>query len=486
MNPCRTLQDCYGQLRGWRRWSIRQQAGEFARWQPEALARLNQELFRKRVAFAIQAFPLYAEKVNAHFQQTLSATQGRARSSSLRSHALRDGVGQSEPNGATERASHIAGRSSSILISEIEPKHLPIWTKGDQRALFSELNGPPLPGSFAHASGGSTGVPIQFYMTRESFEWRMAVSDRGYGWAHAEEGQKSFYVWGSPVKPLAVFKKLKVDFQHILQRRAYCDSFVFDDERKVACCQAINHFRPSALVGYAGNLVELALFVRAHPGILRWKARTLVTAAEGLQPGQRELLQSTLTNEVFMSYGSREFMLIGMECREPAGYHVNSDTLLVEVVDENGQPVAPGETGRIVVTDLRNAANPFVRYEIGDWGAWAEGICSCGLPFPRLAQVAGRIQEVLLAADGSRQTALFVPHLVKEFAWIQGYQIEQETAGAIRLCVLSREEPPEPDVTALSRAFQSKLGEATRVEVVRVSALRKSASGKVPIVCSGV
>ncbi len=439
MNIARSIQNAYGQLKGWRRATIRKEVAEFAHWQPQALARLTRQLFQKRVAAAIRDFPAYAEKVRQHMG------------------GLPEGAG-------------------------IEPAQLPIWTKIDQRALFASLQGPPSPGSFVHASGGSTGVPIQFYMTRESFEWRTAVSDRGYGWAGAEEGRKSYYVWGSPVKALPPLRKLKVDLQHAIQRREYFDSFFFDDERKAACCRAINRFRPPALVGYAGNLVELALFARARPGVLQWKARTLVTAAEGLQPGQRELLQSTLTDEVFMSYGSREFMMIGMECPAHGGYHVNSDTLFVEVVDDAGQPVAPGETGRIVVTDLRNDANPFVRYEIGDLGARAPGPCPCGLPFPLLQRVAGRVQEVLLAADGSRQTALFIPHLLKEFAWIQGYQIEQEKAGAIRVCVLSEHAPEGPDVAALIHALQAKLGAATHVDVVRVPALRKSASGKVPIV----
>ena len=439
MNIARPLQNVYGQLKGWRRATIRKAVAGFAHWQPQALARLTQHLFQARVADALARFPLYAEKVRQH-------------------------AGGQPAAGA------------------VEPSRLPVWTKGDQRSLFAALQGPPVPGSFAHASGGSTGVPTQFYMTRESFEWRMAVSDRGYGWAGAEEGRKSYYVWGSPVKALPPLRKFKADLQHLLQRREYFDSFFFDDARKEACCRAINRFRPPALVGYAGNLVELARFARARPGLLRWKARTLVTAAEGLQPGQRELLQAALADEVFMSYGSREFMMIGMECPEHGGYHVNTDTLFVEVVDDAGQPVAPGETGRIVVTDLRNDANPFVRYEIGDLGVWAEQPCPCGLPFPLLQRVAGRVQEVLLAADGSRQTALFIPHLLKEFAWIQGYQIEQEKAGAIKVCVLADHDPAPQDVAALARALQAKLGGATHVDVARVPALRKGASGKVPIV----
>src|SRR6185312_8897718 len=104
---------------------------------------------------------------------------------------------------------------------------------------------------------------------------------------------------------------------------------------------------------------------------LHWKARTLVSTAETLQCGQRELLESQLAHEVFDSYGSREFMNIATECSHHAGYHMASDNLRVEVVDRNGKPVDAGVEGRIVVTDLHNAASPFIRYEVGDNGVMA-------------------------------------------------------------------------------------------------------------------
>ncbi len=406
----------------------------------DELMSLAENLFQRRVRAALDRFPAYADRVREHC------------------------------GGLPE-----AGR-------RIVPAELPVWTRQDQRALFASLKGAPVPGAFVHATGGSTGEPTRFYVTRESYEWRMAIADRGYSWAGAEEGRKSYYVWGSPIKPLPALKKLKIAFEHVLQRRQYFDSFVFTEERKQACCGKINSFQPRALVGYAGNLVDLALYVHAHAGALRWKAHSLVTGAEGLQPGQRELLQSTLADEVFMSYGSREFMLIGMECGKHRGYHVSTDNLFVEVVDEAGQPVSPGQTGRIVVTDLRNEANPFVRYEIGDLGAWAAEPCSCGLPFPLLQRVEGRLQEFLLADGGSRLTALFIPHLMKEFAWVRGYQIEQDRPGAVRVNVLADHEPAGSETAPLVAALRAKLGERTQVSVVRVPALKKSASGKVPIV----
>jgi phenylacetate-CoA ligase len=310
----------------------------------------------------------------------------------------------------------------------------------------------------------------------------MAIADRGYSWAGAEEGRRSYYVWGSPIKSLSPLKRFRTDFQHWLQNRRYFDSFLFDDERKAICCNEINQFKPLSLVGYAGNLVELAMFVRAHPEVLTWKARTLVTGAEGLQPGQRELLQDTLADEVFMSYGSREFMLIGMECSKHCGYHISSDNLYVEVVDEQGKPVSPGVTGRILVTDLRNDANPFIRYEIGDMGAMAAESCSCGLPFPLLARVEGRIQEFLYTASGEKMTALFIPHLMKEFGWVKGYQLLQADLRSVRVNVITDGEVPSALAEPLVEALKGKLGVGINVTVERVAKLEKGSSGKVPIV----
>jgi ABC-type Fe3+-hydroxamate transport system substrate-binding protein len=52
--------------------------------------------------------------------------------------------------------------------------------------------------------------------------------------------------------------KVKAGVHHWLQNRRYFDSFHFDDRAKAQCCRQINQFRPVSLVGYAGNLIELA------------------------------------------------------------------------------------------------------------------------------------------------------------------------------------------------------------------------------------
>jgi phenylacetate-CoA ligase len=69
---------------------------------------------------------------------------------------------------------------------------------------------------------------------------------------------------------------------------------------------------------------------------LSWKSRSIVATAEGLMPGQRELLETVLTREVFNSYGAREVMNIASECERHEGMHLSWDNLRTEVVDADG------------------------------------------------------------------------------------------------------------------------------------------------------
>ena len=437
-----TLSSLYGQLMGYDRWRIRRSVELAAARSPEDLASEARLLFQRRAEDAIRRFPVYAERVKA-----------------FRGSLPQEG-------------------------EEIDPSSLPVWTRQDQRALFDSLRAPPYPGSFIHSTGGSTGVPLRFYVTRASFEWRTAASDRGYSWAGAEEGRRSLYVWGTPVRSPGPLARLKAEMHHRLQRRTYFDSFHFGDDDKRRCCEAVNRLRPPAIVGYAGNLIELACFARDNPGAVAWRATAIVTAAEGLAPGRRELIEQHLGGKVLMSYGSREFMLIGMECERQDGYHIASDNLLVEVVDEGGCAVPPGGTGRIVITDLHNDANPFIRYEIGDLGALApaEARCACGRPFPRLARVEGRLQEVIRTPEGGRLTALFIPHLMKEFPWIDGYQVVQNSPVQLTLRLVTRGPLDDAAVRPITAALQDKCGRSMGVVYERVDRLHKSPSGKTPIV----
>ncbi|HEV3001962.1 MAG TPA: AMP-binding protein [Solirubrobacteraceae bacterium] len=91
---------------------------------------------------------------------------------------------------------------------------------------------------------------------------------------------------------------------------------------------------------------------------------------------------------VRQGYGTAETGNLGYECEAEAGWHVPDDAL-VEVCDEDGRPLGPGERGEVVATLLRDDY-PLVRFGTGDLSSWVGGPCSCGRATPRLAGWQGR------------------------------------------------------------------------------------------------
>jgi phenylacetate-CoA ligase len=444
VHPLTLVSALYGQARSYRRLDIRRLVAANEHLSREALARLTHEAFQHHVHRSLERFPYYAERVRAH-------------------------------RGSLPRPGET-----------VRPEELPVWTRHDQREFFAQQSRPD-DSMYVHQTSGSTSLPVRFHVTRESYEWRTAVMDRAYSWAGAQEGRKSLHVWAADQKQPPFAQRFKHGVHLALQRRAYFDAFQqFSDAERAACCALVNRVRPHAIVGYTGMLVDLARYAREH-GTLNWKARTLVTAAEGIQPGQRELLEEHLVDEVFLSYGCREFMSVGMECGEHAGYHLNTDNLLVEVVDDQGSPVPAGEEGCIVLTDFHNAATPFVRYEIGDVGVMADAgeACPCGRPFPLLKSVDGRLQDMIHTPQGPL-TALYITYTMRQFDdWIEGYQVVQHAKDRVLIRLLAKEALTPERLAPVTAILRRKLGDMT-IDYERVTALSRRGSGKVELVISTI
>lgn len=446
MNASSFASGLYGELRGYHRIAIRRRVEANQHLSFDEMARLNEREFVAHVHRSIARFPFYADRVRAHRGSLPKPGQ-----------PLRD-------------------------------DELPVWTRHDQREFFAQQERPH-DSMFAHQTSGSTSLPVRFHITRASWEWRNVIVDRAYSWAEAEEGRKSLYVWAADQKRPDLAQRVKHGVHMALQRRVQFDAFQqFGDAERAACVQLINRFRPHAIVGYTGQLVDIARYVRDHPGVLTWKARTLVNAAEGLQPGQRELLQSTLVDQVFLSYGCREFMSIGMECDRHVGYHLNTDNLRVEVVDNEGRAVPPGDEGRIVVTDFHNAATPFIRYEIGDIGVMAPANehCACGLPFPLLKSVDGRLQDVVHTSNGPI-SALYVTYTMRQFDdWIEGYQVVQDARDRVTVRLLTKTDFTPERLAPVEALLRKKLGADMNIEFERAAELVRRRSGKVALVISSI
>jgi len=169
--------------------------------------------------------------------------------------------------------------------------------------------------------------------------------------------------------------------------------------------QEINEFQPTVLEGYPSALALLASEQRA--GRLRIQPLLVLTAGEQLAGELRAEIETTFNCPIENRYASSEFPALSTECRH-GWLHVNSDWYLLEPVDENYQPVAPGVISHtVLVTNLANRVQPMIRYDLGDRVKLAAAPCACGNRLPAIT-VEGRTSDLLRfdAPDGTAVTVL--------------------------------------------------------------------------------
>ncbi|MDX1946410.1 MAG: hypothetical protein SFU86_13500, partial [Pirellulaceae bacterium] len=87
--------------------------------------------------------------------------------------------------------------------------------------------------------------------------------------------------------------------------------------------------------------------------------------------------------------------------------------VILEVLDEAGNPCRPGETGRVVITALHNYLTPFVRYEIMDSATVGPANCPCGRGLPLLTKIGGKLRPLFRLADGRRKSSVELLHAIR-------------------------------------------------------------------------
>ena len=117
-----------------------------------------------------------------------------------------------------------------------------------------------------------------------------------------------------------------------------------------------------------------------------------------LEDSMRSQTRRILGVEIADNYGTTE-AFVGWQC--PVGsYHVNSEHVLVEIVDENGRRVSSGQAGRVVITTLENRLMPLIRYDLGDYATILDEPCACGRTLPRIGNILGRAINLFRLPNG--------------------------------------------------------------------------------------
>jgi phenylacetate-CoA ligase len=154
------------------------------------------------------------------------------------------------------------------------------------------------------------------------------------------------------------------------------------------------------LLTYPTNVRALAEASLAR-GVRLHRLLEVRTLGEMVDPDLRDLCRRAWGVGLVDIYSAREVGYLALQCPDHDHYHVQSESLLVEVLDDNDNPCAVGAVGRVVVSTLNNFAMPLIRYEILDH-AEVGAPCPCGRGLPVLKRILGRQRNMVTFPDGHR------------------------------------------------------------------------------------
>lgn len=369
-----------------------------------------------------------------------------------------------------------AGYQPGMPVDKTLWRRIPIVTRAELQTAGRALVATQVPQAHGKLNSGrtsgSTGAPLQYVKTELSgMIWR-AMTLRDHLW-HGRDFSKKLAVirakaerrvdrgWGPAVDCVfdsGLAASLGVD--------------VTIDEQ----LDWLIEQQPAYLLTYPNVLRELVLASQKR-GLRIASLLQLRTFAEPLPEETRALCREHWGVGIADMYSSQEVGYMALQCPEREHYHVQSENVLLEVLDSAGEPCRPGDIGRVVVTPLHNYAMPFLRYAIGDHAEVSEP-CSCGRTLPVLKRIVGRDRNMLILPDGQRRWPLFGVMSYADIDLIRQFQVIQKDLKTLQVRLVTREPWSSAHETGLRLHLLSKLDHPFDLELVYLDEIPRSASGK--------
>ena len=177
---------------------------------------------------------------------------------------------------------------------------------------------------------------------------------------------------------------------------------------------------------------------------------------------------------------------IAWECGRHEGYHINIDSLVVEIVN-NGKPAKPGEEGEVVITNLDSYAMPLIRYRIKDIAVGGESLCSCGRRLPLLRRIEGRSDDRVVLSNSTIVSPYELKYHLESVPGILQFRVIQEKTNQFVLQLKIEQNFTKGTVTRKATKEMTRiLGHQSHIEIQIVDEILRDPSGKIRSVISNV
>jgi phenylacetate-CoA ligase len=338
------------------------------------------------------------------------------------------------------------------------------------------------------STGGSTGQPFTLFIKKEEDAWRKAIYLR----ANICCGQRAADKWVTIIDPQYGTKI------SILQKivKFYTREIIPVTTPRMEQYQRIKRMRPDVLDGFPSNLHLLATeaqedgFGSIHP-------RIIFGSGELVEKNAIAFIEKVFSAPYFDQFGCTEIDRSAWQCTERENYHLDSDSVIMQLVDKEGNEVGPDEQGEIVYTSLFNYAFPIIRYNVKDIAVKTNDECVCGLKLPLMKVVMGRSNSLLVFSDNKVISPMrFIEtlgafRLVEE---IEEYKVVQQSKSQVNIYVKKLNDKANEESIRLRLLENLKLGfsdmkstlDRVDFKVSFVDEIPHTARGKLNVVSSDV
>jgi phenylacetate-CoA ligase len=357
---------------------------------------------------------------------------------------------------------------------------VPILTKDNIRKNYPEkiiANDVDIKNCVIKSTTGSTGMPLKVAYSKEMLDYVRCVSFfvfLEFGLRLTDRFVRICDIGNENVPFPSFLKKLGILNWEYLS--------IFDPVESII--RSLKKLKPAVIFTFPSVLLLISKEIEEQ-NIIDINPRLVFTSGEVLSNSDRKKISTIFNSDVYSMYGTEENGLLAFECEKQTGYHVISDTAIIEMV-KNGRNVEEGERGDIVVTSLFNYSMPLIRYNIGDIGTFTNKKCACGRGLPLIKSIEGRKDDFLILPSGKKVS----PRVINVIEYIPGvamYRTVQETKNRIVVNLIKGNGYSQKTIYEIKRHIKAGcLGEAVEVEVNLVDELPREGRGKLRAVISKV
>ena len=358
---------------------------------------------------------------------------------------------------------------------------LPIMTKKEfQKPLSERLSKGFTPSNvYVNKTSGSSGNPFVFAKDKfcHALTWSNIINRFGwYGIDFNSSLQARFYGI-----PLDFIGNKKERIKDLLSNRYRFTIFDLSDAVLEKVLLKFQNKKFDYINGYTSSIVLFAKFLQKKNIVLTSVCPTLkccIVTSEMLFDDDKILLEKQFGVSVVNEYGASELDLIAFQ--NPEGeWQVNSETLFVEILDEENKVLPNGKEGRIVITSLYNKAHPFIRYDIGDVGILDEESTT---KKPILKKLIGRTNDIAVLPSGKKSPGLTFYYVTKSIIEDDGnvkeFVIKQTKIDTFDIEYVSELELTKAQIQQIEKAITTYLESGLTFSFNRKEKLERSKSGK--------